>query len=280
MKKFTINLIFSLALFLPFSTYAWNQLAHMTIATIAYQHLNASTLTKVNTLVQAFSQEYSDMNSFVAMSYWADQERMTYGVTAYNRWHYYLHGFSTDGTPVLNTIANDSGAKIMSVAENTIKLTSVNQFDRARFMAFAINIAGDMHQPLYTSNLFSSAFPNGTNGGTNYLINYNGASVDLQSFWDSGLGLFNAAPTTQNAAAHAATITALYPPSYFGSKVSDMSAGDWANEGYKDAQQFVYTVAANSTPSAAYIQTGQQMAQQRIALAGYRLANYLNTLLP
>jgi hypothetical protein len=50
-------------------------------------------------------------------------------------------------------------------------------------------------------------------------------------------------------------------------------------EGLKVSQDHVYTVQENQTPTNGYIEGGKQVAEQRAALAGYRLANLLNTLL-
>jgi len=277
--KFIIKLLTTVMIMLAsLSSYAWNSLAHMTIATIAYQYLNASTLANVNKYVNLFSQEYPDMSTFVMMATWMDKER-SMGVDAYTRWHYNLHAFSSDGTPTMNTIADDNGIWMLNESENTLKTSTVNPYDRARVLAMIENIAGDMHQVLYTSNLFSKNFPQGSNGGAAYFINYNGKRIDLQSFWDRGLGLFSASPTPQNAQTLANSITALYPPSFFGSNINDIIPGNWANEGYEYAPKYVYTIAANTTPSQAYITAGQTLCQQRLALSGYRLAAFLNSLI-
>ncbi|MFN7097263.1 MAG: S1/P1 nuclease, partial [Gammaproteobacteria bacterium] len=67
-----------------------------------------------------------------------------------------------------------------------------------------------------------------------------------------------------------------YPASYFGTQTEDLSPMDWAQESYLLDKTVVYHIKPNAQPTATYIAKGQVIAEQRIALAGYRLANVLN----
>jgi hypothetical protein len=57
-----------------------------------------------------------------------------------------------------------------------------------------------------------------------------------------------------------------------------MNPADWAQQSFTIAKSFAYDLAPGSTLSSAYIAHVQQLTQQQIALAGYRLANLLNLL--
>ncbi len=149
------------------------------------------------------------------------------------------------------------------------------------FLSFLTHIVGDLHQPLHTVTLFSAAHPDGDRGGNLYNIMYNNKRTNTHSLWDSGVGTFESksVSATDHAKALALTIMQLYPASSFGDKATDLNPDNWAQEGYENAKKYVYNTPENEAPSAAYITIGKQVAEKQAALAGYRLANLLNTLL-
>lgn len=52
----------------------------------------------------------------------------------------------------------------------------------------------------------------------------------------------------------------------------------WADESYNAAIKYAYAnIIENQRPTNAYLSAGQAVAKQRIALAGYRLAQLLET---
>ena len=71
----------------------------------------------------------------------------------------------------------------------------------------------------------------------------------------------------------------LYPASTFGTKADDLDPVNWSHEGFENAKKYVYSTPENQPVSTAYLTTGKQVAERQAALAGYRLANLLNTLL-
>ncbi len=105
--------------------------------------------------------------------------------------------------------------------------------------------------------------------------------MNTHSLWDSGVGSFESKNdrATDHAKELAVTIMQTYPASSFGAQVDDLDAEHWAHEGFENAKKYVYSTPENQAPSAAYLTTGRQVAEKQAALAGYRLANLLNTLL-
>jgi len=278
MKRLNSFFIFFSIFFYSFTTYAWDRLPHMVIASIAYQNLTSKAQTNVNQLVATLKNEYPDMTSYLRLGYWADEIRAE-KVGAFSSWHFIDNAWSGDGTPIKNVITTDNAVWAIGVSETPIGNTALYPIDRARFLAFLTHIVGDIHQPLHSSTRFSAKFPNGDAGGTHYNIVYNGSSDGIHYFWDGGVTFFNSPDTEQNATQLANQIMQAYPPSYFGNKVNDLNPANWSQEGLAIAQSFVYTIPEGGTPTAAYIATGRQISQQRVALAGYRLAAVLNQLL-
>jgi hypothetical protein len=113
----------------------------------------------------------------------------------------------------------------------------------------------------------------------------NGAELkNLHALWDSGLALFPGKGFSHDVSAPkdihsiATLITQDYPQAYFGDKVRMLDPKKWEAESHAlaiDAHQLAF----NSVPNDAYINLNTQFAEQRIVLAGYRLANLLNEIL-
>jgi hypothetical protein len=67
-----------------------------------------------------------------------------------------------------------------------------------------------------------------------------------------------------------------YPSTYFNSQLKVKNPQDWAKDSFQVAKSFVYSIQEGETPSPDYETKGQKIVAQRLALAGYRLANILN----
>ena len=132
---------------------------------------------------------------------------------------------------------------------------------------------------MHTTSLLSAAFPNGDRGGNSYRIRYNNKIANLHSVWDKGLGYFDGVQTPENAKSLATLFTSHYPEAYFGDKVNNLSPTDWAKEGFEVSKTSVYSTPLNQPTTKFYDENGRQVVEQRIALAGYRLAAVLNQLL-
>jgi hypothetical protein len=106
-----------------------------------------------------------------------------------------------------------------------------------------------------------------------------GGSITLHKLWDDGAGLLNGDESTSNVNQIAQQVTASYPETYFGNKAKDLDPAHWGKEGTETAINSVYTTPENQLPSTSYIENEKKIVSQELALAGYRLANLLNTLL-
>jgi hypothetical protein len=139
-------------------------------------------------------------------------------------------------------------------------------------LVWLIHLVGDVHQPLHCVTRVSSANPKGDLGGNLVLVT--GSSKELHLFWDGALGEGD----TKNFMTAVKIAAALPDPDPL--LVSDDKEDDWAAESYKLAASAVYVdpVGAGLGPftmNEAYTANAQQIAKQRVALAGARLANLL-----
>jgi hypothetical protein len=277
------SIVIAITLFLltlTSNSYGWGRVGHMMVADIAYAKLQPQVKAKVDTMVSDFTKEYPDFTTFAQIATWADAIKGQ-SINVFSHWHYYNAGISDDGTPVKDESNTDNALWAINQIEPIIKNDQVNHFDRARFLAFYIHIVGDLHQPLHVVERFSKENMDGDEGGNLYPIQYQIKSftiTNLHGLWDYGMGLFDNSLTPEDIKALETTITTQYPETYFGAQVNDLDPKDWVAEGVQ-VSKFVYSTPENKVPEQAYIDTGKQIAEQKIALAGYRLAALLNKLL-
>ncbi|VVC76570.1 hypothetical protein AQUSIP_18860 [Aquicella siphonis] len=270
--------LFCLMFLLPAVSFAWNALGHMVIAEIAYQNLKPDVREKVDALVENLHQQYPEMKSFANISYWPDALRGQ-KIETYTHWHYIDIAFSTDGTPLQDLVDDDNAVWAVNNIEPVVKNTRANAYERARFLAFLTHIVGDLHQPLHTVSYISAATPNGDKGGNDFYVRYNNERVKLHRLWDGGVGVFEGEGSQTRAHETASNIMALYPESGFGAQVNDITPANWANEGLENAKKYVYNTAPNQALSAAYVEEGRRISEKEAALAGYRLAKILNSII-
>jgi hypothetical protein len=175
--------------------------------------------------------------------------------------------------------------------------------DRAVALCWLLHLIGDLHQPLHTTALFSELFPEGDQGGNLSGFRVNGRRTNLHAYWDNLLG--DDPNYTDESAEHHAKLyqqvkglaEELRDPAYGRDKLPELAKNttfpSWAQEGHELCRDFVYgklpvepvLVVNRVVPDAAkevgadYDKEAQKVARRRVALAGYRLADRLKTLL-
>lgn len=268
-----------LVIFAP-PAFAWWDAGHEIVAKIAYDRLTPAAKMQADKCATILARDYPEILVFSNMATWPDHLR-SQKIETFTHWHYINIPFSDDGSPLNFAIDTDNAIWAVTQTESIVHNPKVNPVERARFLAFLVHIVGDLHQPLHNVSRISKEHPNGDEGGNLFLVknpNNPAELMPLHSLWDSDFGAFdvNAKPDVNKLAA---TITARYPEKYFGDKVTDLSVQDWSKEGVSLAQEFLYKTPGNQVPSVDYQVKGKDLAEQRVALAGYRLANLLNALL-
>lgn len=275
-----ISAAFILCLY-ALSSYSWNALGHMVVAQIAYDKLKPDVKAKVDVMIADLGKEYPDITAFYQLGPWADSMR-SQKIDIYTHWHYIDLAFSTDETPLKNLVDTDNIVWAITQIEPVVGNNKANPYERARFLAFLVHLIADIHQPLHTASRISSATPDGDKGGNLYYIKYPASKpqmITLHRLWDQGIDIFTVENTFAKVLSLSGRITSLYPEKYFDTKPTDLNVDHWAYEGLTTAISAVYSTPENQIPSEVYLQSGRQISQQKIALAGYRLANVLNQLL-
>jgi hypothetical protein len=293
MKKIIISL---LCLALCTSTsFAWNRAGHMVTGAIAYSDLKANhpeTLRKALALLHHHPEFHSrwaeaikdlpdkenhELYIFMMVARWADDIRDN---PTYSRpnWHYINFPFTFDGTP---TRQPDSTNIITAFTQSFANASSPSLPDaeRAISLAWIFHLVGDVHQPLHTSGLFSTEFPNGDKGGNDFRITAEpgGRLINLHSFWDGVLIGSDNFQQVKNQA-----IRTGYHLSYQRAKLQELKEtnfGNWAkDESFRLAKEFAYengALKSGSTLTQEYRDKAKAAGERRIALAAYRLADLL-----
>jgi hypothetical protein len=294
--------------------FGWNERGHMSVAYIAYKQLTPVTRDRVNALLklnpkyndwaatvdqQAPTASADDKNLMIFMiaTTWADKIK---GDPSYTKdgsqngnrpdgspdpgknagyddllmhkyWHFIDTPFSTDGTPlpaIPTPNAQDRIALFRSVLASTSAADGLKSYD----LAWLLHLVGDIHQPLHASTRVSSTDPEGDAGGN--LVKLTCNKCVLHAFWDNLLGTQNKLKTVMKAARKL--------PKADEALAARSDEKDWIAESFQEAQQNVYVapIAAGNGPftlTSAYKKAAGKLAKQRVALAGMRLANLLNT---
>jgi hypothetical protein len=150
---------------------------------------------------------------------------------------------------------------------------------KAYDLAWLLHLVGDVHQPLHMANQYGPAFAQGSDAGGNGIpVDYPGFN-ELHGFWDGAPGdSKNNAKVLSISINAAGSLAAAPAPD---AAISDVDT--WGQESYNLAVHQVYVPpvvlqsAATVIPTPDYVSNARTLSKARVALAGARLANLLNT---
>lgn len=271
---------------------AWTEVGHKLVGEIAWRQLSEGQQQK---LAAMLSRNTPPLTSDILQQAAVAMDKDKSITHAFDTWHYIDNPIVVPPFTYNNPLVPPHIVWALKEAEGTIKktaskgvpaITSPGAISHLMLEAY-VHLVGDIHQPLHCAELYSTAHPEGDKGGNAFPIIVNGKSTNLHLYWDMGLGAFgNPHQSIEENRVAADQIrdiaTALiqeFPIDQFGDKSRGSDYAAWANESYKLAKEEAYNTPENGAVSAEYIQKGQHIAKERVALAGYRLGNQLKVLL-
>jgi hypothetical protein len=186
---------------------------------------------------------------------------------------------------------------LTAMAENGNVVRNENDLERrAIALSWLFHLVGDIHQPLHTAQLFTVDYPTGDRGGNQICVRVRQARrpMDLHRFWDGVITSSGDLTRLRNAATEMRN-----RPGFARSQLTELGstkADTWAEESYDIATKVAYQngrltasprggnknctmVAAAPVLPVGYVVSARRIADRRIMLAGYRLANLLARLL-
>jgi hypothetical protein len=289
MKKIfkVLPLALSLLLVTPSTALAWDDAGHMLVSAIAYERLNPAAKAKVDALTKTLrfcGKTYDGTN----VGTWMDDIKADSTHDDLRVWHYidipFFDGVPTD--PKLQFGNENAVVRINWAVENLRKGLGSDKKD-AELLGYIFHLAGDIHQPLHAVTRVTTAHKDGDAGGNAFKL-VGVAEVDnLHSYWDAAGGAFNFWRPTRpldnfdrrRFEIYVRQLVAAYPADAM-PEAKELDPQKWAQESNDLARNVAYALPENSQPSPAYEAKAQDTARRRITLAGYRLANLLNSLFP
>jgi hypothetical protein len=304
-----INLV--IVTLLPVRVLAWNPPTHMVSGSIAYNELLKPERRGVLSAIRPFLYSKSldpdgslqrqtqglagreaDEARFLAITAWADLIRQADPGKHRDKWHYINWPFKPQGEPANIVAAPPQSENILSALAHAERLMQSTASLERKAMSFAwlLHLVGDVHQPLHTVRLFSREYPEGDRGGNEICVRAAPGSspVNLHMLWD---GWITSSGDTRELSAIASELRKRFPAA----RLRELASGypkTWARESYEIATEVVYLngslrgtpkgqrkdcseVAQAKILPAGYAAKGKEIAERRIALAGYRLASLL-----
>jgi hypothetical protein len=261
-----------LGLLVVTNAYSWNALGHRLIAQIAYDNLSRQAKVKLNRDNRAVDEFYQHQ-SFVNAATWLDSIR--YRTHAYDVMHFIDIPFSDDGSR-LPKPPTDNAITAVNQALSRLRDPSVSQRKKGVALRILIHVVGDLHQPLHAATRIRFDSPMGDHGGNFVLLKKNKVARNLHSYWDKGAGLLVGKRAYGNAwvSSHAKKLEARWPCKTLDVQQNPMH---WAEESHALAVHTAYAIPRDGHLSSAYQRTAQAITEQRLAVAGCRLASLLRS---
>lgn len=292
---------------------AWWDGGHEAVAYIAYQRLNPATRKRVDILLQlnpmyaswtqGIAPSEQGLVAFVKAATWPDCIKSSSGTSGYTidggdnppgqptdaqnigyadhlmhkYWHYIDEPYSAGapGQPPKNPNALTE-IKLLTDAIGTDESDDIKSYD----VAWLEHLVGDVHQPLHATSRFTRNHPNGDAGGNFIALCAKPCGDELHAYWD---GLLGEAPMIEELAALGDQLLKRKRPV----KAAETDPATWVDESLTLAKSTVYVApisddndpgqTISSRPNAIYGTTALRVAKSQALLAGYRLADLLNT---
>lgn len=307
MRRIWKATIFTLALLLSQTTArAWHDAGHMVVAQIAYLRLSPAAKAQVDKLlvtpqskrplIHLCAGYYTATTCEktydpITIAVWMDDFRGDSLNDTYDTWHYINYKPYFDGIAPRPNVGPEPFNVLDRInwAMNTLRQGTGRDKRDAEVLGFLYHLVGDVHQPLHATTRYSAAKPDGDAGGNGFMVKLppEGRNGNLHFLWDSGVGRFGSEslkrPLDQagrdRLRAWADELMKSYPPESM-PEWKTIEPLAWIEESNKIGREFVYPkIKEGEAPSPAYTQEAQRIVGQRIALAGYRMAEVLNTVL-
>ena len=285
--------------------FAWDGTGHRIIAAIAYDRLTPKARERVDALIKAHP-DYATMflvnapeepaararAAFIAAAVWADNikgDRRFYDDThkdaqptatlagypdmkRHTNWHYYDTPITPDGARKIKAPSPSALSELPRLIDEIGKASEATAiYD----LPWIEHIVGDLGQPLHCVARILKSMPDGDAGGNKVFVN---PGRNLHSLWD-GAASAGRDSSLAYVDKYESDATAAHPPA---ARI-EKKPKKWIEDGAKVAQAEVYTFGLDTGSRehpvnlpAGYVENARKVAEARMAISGYRLAEVLN----
>lgn len=260
--------------------FAWWNTGHMITAQIALDGLKPEVRKEAERLIETLNpmEPHPGRRHFVPASVWMDDLKSR-GLDSFNRWHYINIPFNADGLATVPSASDENIVTTMQAMTSTLQNERASDFEKALALRVLLHLFGDIHQPFHAVGRISEQFPDGDWGGSRSPIQGVEGIKNIHAFWDSTAGRFPAIATEDWQAkipGFAAELERAYPRLSFATQMP-FDPEHWARESHHLAVNEGYlALPVNGMISAEYTRNARAIIERRLALGGYRLADFLN----
>jgi hypothetical protein len=286
--------------------WGWDDEAHMMVAALAWDHLGDASRARVTALLK-LNPDYAtwivdttpqerDKIAFMRAANWPDAIKSEAGYEndgnrpegsdaarnigyadhlQHRYWHFIDLPLSTGGAAVLPPATPNIQTQIHAFTA-AIGSHEVSDDIKSYDLVWLEHLVGDAHQPLHATSRFSASLPRGDQGGNLIALCARPCRDELHFYWDDILG-------TNSTPGAALTEAARLPvPSPAAAAIADESV--WIRESFDAARRYAYAAPIGDGPGpysldSHYREAALAEARERVALAGLRLANLINSTL-
>ena len=295
------------------SASAWWDTGHLLVARIAQDLIlqqEPLLVEHFNDVLQVLREKHPELtvdesyeHGFVESATFADELYNKYNGTWQFNWHFVDtplldEGKTLDDYPDFKVQAQNSTETIKNLvaflrkepgyedgyAYKTLMDHMNGDTSAAKSMALRllIHYVGDIHQPLHAVSRLNEEYPEGDMGGNLFKIAQEDLG-NLHSLWDSVIltrqGYAQLPLSTEDWDELTKQAEALLSSHQVEDTLTkNLDPLEWASESFHFAKNFTYTAQPGQKVTQEYLKDGIQIAERRITLAGYRLANLLLTL--
>jgi osmotically-inducible protein OsmY len=232
---------------------------------------------------------------FMIAATWSDIVRNKDFKNRYAKYHHgtwhYLDTFWRESKGKVELVTDlksdeENAVERLFAFDKILRDASAADADKAIALAWVLHLGGDIHQPLHDSARVTKFDPKGDQGGNLFMLSPKGAKgderVSLHWYWDSIVGRniprVNDACDSDYLPAIARQMINKYPSSRMRNRLEIGQFDRWQQEGFQIASTKLYPASLKfgEMPSENYKKMAFEIAQEQIALAGYRLGEMLN----
>lgn len=255
-----------LACLMIFPVQAWGPLGHSVVAELAQRHLSPAALAEVQRLL---APEHT--HSLADIASWPDSIQDDPALAALwkqTRGKHYINFHGGSGCEYVPPRDCRNGNCVVAGLQHYVAvLGDRSQSDPARLEAlkFVVHFAGDIHQPLHAGYRDDK-------GGNTFQVQYAGKGTNLHKIWDSKMLYTRDLHWKAYASRLAAEGVVSLPPPI---APLDNPYAQWAEESCRISADAGFYPPSHRV-DASYVRAELPVAEQRLRIAGRRLAQVLN----
>lgn len=287
-KQCTINLIsICVLLALAGSSFAWSATPHMIMYAIARKDILPNVWNRMQQIFDYMPEKDVNFTNWYELVCWADDIKNAH-LKAQEGWHFYDQPFYDGIDPENATFVLNKAYSVVNTLNQSIEYFKKSDngvmFHKSFLLRNFIHFMGDMHQPLHCATRVTKKLPDGDRGGNLFLIKHH--EKNLHALWDTMMGKIKNVNRPLKADGinaienWASTIRKEFPREKFTEELKVKDVWEMAKKIFEIAVNETYKeIVENEVPSEKYIAFRFQTCKKLIALAGYRLADFLNELI-